>query len=177
MLGRSSDGCSAVFSQPSPWWAIALVAVVLEPDWGCGCYLQKESPGAERFRRGLGVGRLVRPYIFNLNNAHHSARPHYEGRRFHSHLVTINARIEYTIGPDDRLALDLPRFGGQLRIRVSGLRVFYPPAWCHSFCSAPGGAILPSRPAPWCGRRAQRRSRTAQLSGRSRGNRRGREQA
>jgi len=29
------------------------------------------------------------------------------------------------------------------------------------FSSAPGGAILPSRPAQWCGGRAQRRSRTA----------------
>ena len=37
------------------------------------------------------------------------------------------------------------------------------------FCSAPGGAILPSRPARECGRRAQRRSRTAPLRGRPKG--------
>ena len=37
------------------------------------------------------------------------------------------------------------------------------------FCSAPGGAILPSRPARWCGRRAQRRSRTAPPRGRPEG--------
>src|SRR6516165_5350891 len=67
--------------------------------------------------------------------------------------------------------VDLPRFGGQLRawdqsiwsdgILVSCLVSF--------FCSAPGGAILPSRPARWCGRRAQRRSRTAPLGGRPKG--------
>jgi hypothetical protein len=33
------------------------------------------------------------------------------------------------------------------------------------FCSAAGGAILPSRPAQGCGRRAERRSRTAPLGG------------
>ena len=37
------------------------------------------------------------------------------------------------------------------------------------FGSAPGGAILPSRPARWCGRRAQRRSRTAPSWGRPKG--------
>src|SRR6516225_8573679 len=37
------------------------------------------------------------------------------------------------------------------------------------FSSAPGGAILPSRPARWCSRRAQRRSRTAASCGRPKG--------
>ena len=33
----------------------------------------------------------------------HCSRCHQEDRRFHSHLVTINARIEYTIGPGESL--------------------------------------------------------------------------
>jgi hypothetical protein len=37
------------------------------------------------------------------------------------------------------------------------------------FGSTPGSAILPSRPARWCGRRAQRRSRTAPSWGRPKG--------
>src|SRR5271157_5344472 len=69
------------------------------------------------------------------------------------------------------LALDLPRFRGGLRAWDQGI-------WSDGillsclvpfFCSAPGGAILPSRPARWCGRRAQRRSRTAPLGGRPEG--------
>src|SRR5262249_14286486 len=64
-------------------------------------------------------------------------------------------------------SMDLPRFGGQLRSWDQGI-------WSDGillscsvpfFCSAPGGAILPSRPARYCGRRAQRRSRTAPLGG------------
>ena len=48
-----------------------------------------------------------------------------------------------------------------------GLRVatFFPFSLVPFFCSAPCGAILPSRPAELCGRRAQRRSRTAPYSG------------
>ncbi len=51
--------------------------------------------------------------------------------------------------------LDLPRFRG-------GLRAWDQDIWSDGilpshlvafFCSAPGGAILPSRPAQWCGRR------------------------
>src|SRR6516165_120651 len=62
-------------------------------------------------------------------------------------------------------ALDLPRFRGGLRAWDQGV-------WSDGillsclvpfFCSAPGGAILPSRPARGCGRRAERRSRTAHL--------------
>src|SRR5208337_361404 len=46
---------------------------------------------------------------------------------------------------------------------VPGLTAYCPPAEGHSFVRPPGGAILSSRPARWCGRRAQRRSRTAPL--------------
>jgi hypothetical protein len=66
--------------------------------------------------------------------------------------------------------LDLPRFGGRLRAWDQGI-------WSDGillsclvsfFCSAPGGAIS-SWPARWCGRRAQRRSRTAPVGGRPKG--------
>src|SRR6266436_3451625 len=61
--------------------------------------------------------------------------------------------------------VDLPRFRGEVRAWDQGI-------WSNGilssclvpfFCSAPGGAILPPRPARRCGRRAQRRSRTAPL--------------
>src|SRR6516225_561248 len=67
--------------------------------------------------------------------------------------------------------VDLPRFRGELWAWDQGI-------WSEGmllsclvafFCSAPGGAILPSRPARGCGRRAQRRSRTAPLGGRPKG--------
>ena len=59
--------------------------------------------------------------------------------------------------------MDLPRFRGQLRAWDQGIWSdgILPSCLESFFCSAPGGAILPSRPARWCGRRAQRRSRTA----------------
>src|SRR5262249_10573944 len=67
--------------------------------------------------------------------------------------------------------VDLPRFGGQLRAWDQGIWSdgILPSCLVSFFCSAPGGAILPSRPARWCGRRAQRRSRTAPLGGRPKG--------
>src|SRR5713226_8405404 len=67
--------------------------------------------------------------------------------------------------------LDLPRFRGRLRAWDQAI-------WSDGILSsrfetffglAPGGAILPSRPARWCGRRAQRRSRTAPSWGRPEG--------
>jgi hypothetical protein len=92
----------------------------------------------------------------------------------------VTARLD-TYGPswtdsafpvlDPRGFLDLPRFGGRLRAWDQGI-------WSDGillsclvsfFCSAPGGAILSSRPARWCGRRAQRRSRTAPVGGRPKG--------
>jgi hypothetical protein len=66
--------------------------------------------------------------------------------------------------------LDLPRFRGRLRAWDQGMRFDGILSSCELFfCSAPGGAILPSRPARWCGRRAQRRSRTAPSWGRPKG--------
>src|SRR6516164_9267618 len=67
--------------------------------------------------------------------------------------------------------LDLPRFRGGLRAWDQGIWSdgILPSYLVTFFCSAPGGAILPSRPAQWCGRRAQRRSRTAPLEGRPEG--------
>ncbi len=69
------------------------------------------------------------------------------------------------------LQVDLPRFRGVVRTWDQGI-------WSDGilfssfepfFDSAPGRAILPSRPARWCGRRAQRRSRTAPSRGRLEG--------
>src|SRR6516165_3903104 len=73
--------------------------------------------------------------------------------------------------PRDTLTLDLPRFGGQLRAWDQSIwsDCILPSCLVAFFCSAPGGAILPSRPARWCGRRAQRRSRTAPLGVRPKG--------
>ena len=72
--------------------------------------------------------------------------------------------------PHQALDLDLPRFGGRLRSWDQGIRS--DGTWSSFgpfFCSAPGGAILPSRPARRCGRRAQRGSRTAPSWGRPKG--------
>jgi hypothetical protein len=65
------------------------------------------------------------------------------------------------------VSLDLPRFGGQLRAWDQGIWSdgILPSCLVSFFCSASSGAILPSRPARWCGRRAQRRSRTAPFAG------------
>src|SRR3954462_6845259 len=67
--------------------------------------------------------------------------------------------------------LGLPRFGGELRAwdQGVGLDVILSSCFEPFFGSAPGGAILPSRPARWCGCRAQRRSRTAPSWGRPEG--------
>ena len=46
---------------------------------------------------------LLRLYVFNLNNARYSTRPYNESRRFHYHLITVNALIEYAIGSDESL--------------------------------------------------------------------------
>jgi hypothetical protein len=63
--------------------------------------------------------------------------------------------------------MDLPRFGGQLRAWDQGIWSdgILPSCLVSFFCSAPCGAILPSRPARWCGRRVQRRSRTGRPKG------------
>jgi hypothetical protein len=65
------------------------------------------------------------------------------------------------------LIMDLPRFGGQVRIWDQSVRSGGILSSCFQsfFSSAPGGAILSSRPARGCGRRAQRRSRPAPSSG------------
>src|SRR3974390_572482 len=67
--------------------------------------------------------------------------------------------------------LDLPRSRGGLRAwgRVIWFDVMLSSLLVAFFCSAQGGAILPSRPARWCGRRAQWRSRTAPFGGRPEG--------
>src|SRR5271163_1431287 len=67
--------------------------------------------------------------------------------------------------------LDLPWFGGRLKAWDQGIWSdgILPSCLVSFFCSASGGAILPSRPARWGGRRAQRRSRTAPLRGRAEG--------
>jgi hypothetical protein len=67
--------------------------------------------------------------------------------------------------------MDLPRFRGGLRTWDQGIWSdgILPSFLVPFFCSAPGGAILPSRPARSCSRRAQRRSRTAPLGGRPEG--------
>jgi len=46
---------------------------------------------------------LLRLYVFNLNNALYSTRPHNEGRRFQCQLIAVNARIEYAIVPGESL--------------------------------------------------------------------------
>ena len=64
------------------------------------------------------------------------------------------------------MGLGLPRFRGRSVIWESGTddaTAFSPSSHKEAFFgSAPGGAILPSRPALWCGCRAQRRSRIAE---------------
>jgi RNA-directed DNA polymerase len=92
-----------------------------------------------------------------------------------------NARQEhfeflgYAFGPHyyrkDGHWLDLPRFGGQVRVWDHGADCngIWPSLIERFFGSTRGGAILPSRPAHWCGRRAQRRSRTAASRGRLQG--------
>jgi len=71
-----------------------------------------------------------------------------------------NGKTGYQIG-----SVGLPRFGGRLAIWESGTddaNAFSPSSHIEAFFgSARGGAILPSRPALWCGCRAQRRSRIA----------------
>src|SRR6266404_4952338 len=69
------------------------------------------------------------------------------------------------------LALDLPRFRGEVRAWDQGIWSdgILSSCFVPFFCSAPGRAILPPRPARRCGRRAQRRSRTAPLGGRPEG--------
>jgi hypothetical protein len=67
--------------------------------------------------------------------------------------------------------LDLPRFRGEVRAwdQSSGWGVILSSSFVAFFGSTPKGAILPSRPARWCGRRAERRSRTAPSWGRPKG--------
>jgi hypothetical protein len=67
--------------------------------------------------------------------------------------------------------LELPRFRGELRAwdQTSCWGVILSSSCVTFFGSTPGGAILPSRHARWCGRRAQRRSRTAPSWGRPKG--------
>ena len=67
--------------------------------------------------------------------------------------------------------VDLPRFRGEVRAwdHGSSWAVILSSGFMAFLGSAPGGAILPSRPARWCGRRAQRRSRTAASCGRPEG--------
>ena len=55
------------------------------------------------YERRTGRGRLFRPCVFKLNNARHSTRPYNEGWRFHGHLIAVNARIKYAIGPGESL--------------------------------------------------------------------------
>jgi hypothetical protein len=71
----------------------------------------------------------------------------------------------------ENVYLDLPRFRGRLRAWDQGIWSdgILPSCLVSFFCLVPGGAILPSRSARWCGRRAQRRSRTAPLGGRPEG--------
>jgi hypothetical protein len=63
--------------------------------------------------------------------------------------------------------LGLPRFRGGLRAWDQGIGLDIILSSCFEpfFGSAPGGAILPSRPALGCGCRAQRRSRNGPLLG------------
>ena len=63
------------------------------------------------------------------------------------------------------------RFRGRLSAWDPGIWSdgILPSCLASFFCLAPGGAILSSRPVRRCGRRAQRRSRTAPLGGRPEG--------
>ena len=67
--------------------------------------------------------------------------------------------------------MELPRFRGELRAwdQTSCWGVILSSSCVTFFGSTSGGAILPPRPARWCGRRAQRRSRTAPSWGRPKG--------
>src|SRR5271169_1123390 len=78
------------------------------------------------------------------------------------HLVEHRrAASNWMVAGENSDAMDLPRFRGGLRAWDQGIWSdgILPSYLVAFFCSAPGGAILPSRPAQWCGRRAQRRSR------------------
>ena len=70
-----------------------------------------------------------------------------------------------------KLNLGPARFGEELRAwdQGIGLDVILSSCFEPFFGSAPGGAILSSRPARWCGCRAQRRSRTVPSWGRPEG--------
>jgi hypothetical protein len=59
----------------------------------------------------------------------------------------------------------LERIMREIRRRTRVVGAFPDGESALNLCSAPGRAILPSLLARWCGRRAQRRSRTAPLGG------------
>ena len=85
--------------------------------------------------------------------------------------VSVTACVLAVVSIASATDLDLPRFRGGFRTWDQGILSddILPSCLVAFFCSAPGGAILPSRPARECGRRAQRRSRTAPLRGRPKG--------
>src|SRR3954451_22618825 len=86
-------------------------------------------------------------------------------------LVYLLGRLARPSDDDTSVWQGLPRFGGELRAWDQGVGFDVILSSCFEpfFGSAPGGAILPSRPARWCGCRAQRRSRTAPSWGRPEG--------
>ena len=67
------------------------------------------------------------------------------------------------VPPKTGTRMSLPRFGGQLTVwpQAPQYEVISSSSLTPFFCSAPGRAILPSRPAGVTSRRAQPRSRTA----------------